>query len=93
MSLQHSGVGARLQAADTATIAKADAAFEKQNALAITQAAIQTDPAKKKKIEDDLEVKRDAYRKTYKDSGGIGGLDATPSNTIKVDANGKPINQ
>ena len=24
---------------------------------------------------------------------GIGGLDATPSNTIKVDANGKPINQ
>ena len=93
MSLQHSGVGARLQAADTATIAKADAAFEKQNALAITQAAIQTDPAKKKKMEDDLEVKRDAYRKTYKDSGGIGGLDATPSNTIKVDANGKPINQ
>ena len=28
-----------------------------------------------------------------KSSQGIGGLDATPSNTIKVDASGKPINQ
>ena len=92
MSLQHSGVGARLQAADTATIAKADAAFEKQNALAITQAAIQTDPAKKKKMEDDLEVKRDAYRKTYKDSGGIGGLPTGDPNagfTLLNDGTGK----
>ena len=76
MSLQYSGVGARLQAADTAAIAKADAAFEKQNALAITQANIQTDPAKKKKMEDDLEAKRAAFRQSYQVSGGIGGLPA-----------------
>jgi hypothetical protein len=74
MALQYSGVGARLQAADTAAITKADAAFEKQNALAITQANIQTDPAKKKKMEDDLEAKRAAFRQSYQVSGGIGGL-------------------
>jgi GH24 family phage-related lysozyme (muramidase) len=93
MALQYSGVGARLQAADTAAITKADAAFEKQNALAITQANIQTDPAKKKKMEDDLEVKRAAFRQSYQASGGIGGLPVTPQNVIKVDANGKIINQ
>jgi hypothetical protein len=85
MALQYSGVGARLQAADTAAITKADAAFEKQNALAITQANIQTDPAKKKKMEDDLEVKRAAFRQSYQASGGIGGLPAAdPLPNVKV---------
>ena len=80
MALQYSGVGARLQAADTAALSKADAAFQKQNESAIAYASIQTDPAKKKKLEDDLAVKREAFRKTYKADGGIGGLDTSDPN-------------
>jgi hypothetical protein len=77
MSLQYSGVGARQEAANTAAITKADAAFKAANQLEIIRADGEKDPAKKKKLEDDLEVKRDAYRKTYKDSGGIGGLNTS----------------
>jgi hypothetical protein len=80
MSLQYSGVGARQEAANTAAMTKADAAFKEAHQLEIIKAAGEKDPAKRKKLEDDLEVKKEAYRKTYKDSGGIGGLPAADPN-------------
>jgi len=85
MALQYSGVGARLQAADTAAITKADAAFKEAHQLEIIKAAGEKDPAKKKKMEDDLEVKRAAIRQSYQVSGGIGGLPtADPLPNVKV---------
>jgi hypothetical protein len=85
MALQYSGVGARLQAADTAAITKADAAFKEAHQLEIIKAAGEKDPAKKKKMEDDLEVKRAALRQSYQVSGGIGGLPTTdPLPNVKV---------
>jgi len=74
MSLQYSGVGARQQAADTAAITKADAAFKEAHQLEIIKAAGEKDPAKKKKMENDLEAKRAAIRQSYQVNGGIGGL-------------------
>jgi len=93
MALQYSSVGARQEAANTAAITKADAAFKAAHQLEIIKADTETNPAKKKKLEDDLEVKREAFRKTYKDSGGIGGLPVASQKVIPVNADGKPINQ
>ena len=93
MALQYSGVGARLESANTAAMTKADAAFKEAHQLEIIRATGETNPAKKKKLEDDLEVKREAFRKTYKDSGGIGGLPVASQKVIPVNADGKPINQ
>jgi len=85
MSLQYSGVGARQEAANTAAITKADAAFKAANQLEIIRADGEKDPAKKKKLEDDLEVKRAAFRQSYQVSGGIGGLPtADPLPNVKV---------
>lgn len=92
LALKYSSVGARQEAANTSAMTKADAAFKAANQLEIIKAAGETDPAKRKKLEDDLEVKRDAYRKTYKDSGGIGGLPTGDPNagfTLLNDGTGK----
>lgn len=74
MSLQHSGVGARLQAADTGAIAKADAAFKDQFKNDILMASLETNPEKKKKLQTDLAVNKAKIYKDYGVSEGIGGL-------------------
>ena len=74
MSLQYSGVGARLQAADTGAIAKADAAFKDQFKNDILMASLETNPEKKKKLQTDLAVNKAKIYKDYGVSEGIGGL-------------------
>ena len=80
MSLQYSGVGARLQAADTGAIAKADAAFKDQFKNDILMASLETNPEKKKKLQTDLAVNKAKIYKDYGVSEGIGGLPAADPN-------------
>jgi hypothetical protein len=86
MALQYSGVGARLQAADTAAITKADTAFKEQFKNDILMASLETNPEKKKKLQTDLAVNKAKIYKDYGVSEGIGGLPAADPNagfTIK----------
>jgi hypothetical protein len=80
MSLQYSGVGARLQAADTGAIAKADAAFKDQFKNDILMASLETNPEKKKKLQTDLAVNKAKIYNDYGVSEGIGGLPAADPN-------------
>lgn len=80
MALQYSGVGARLQAADTGAIAKADAAFKDQFKNDILMASLETNPEKKKKLQTDLAVNKAKIYKDYGVSEGIGGLPAADPN-------------
>ena len=80
MSLQYSGVGARLQAADTAAITKADTAFKEQFKNDILMASLETNPEKKKKLQTDLAVNKAKIYKDYGVSEGIGGLPAADPN-------------
>jgi hypothetical protein len=80
MSLQYSGVGARLQAADTAAITKADTAFKEQFKNDILMASLETNPEKKKKLQTDLAINKAKIYKDYGVSEGIGGLPAADPN-------------
>ena len=80
LALKYSSVGARLQAADTGAIAKADAAFKDQFKNDILMASLETNPEKKKKLQTDLAVNKAKIYKDYGVSEGIGGLPAADPN-------------